>query len=224
MSTRLNSAAVSNRSDMNDYFRSRDSLTNPNVNREIGVSLIELIMFIVIVSVALAGILLVMNTVTRGSADPLIHKQALAIAESMLEEVELMPFTFCDLDDANVSTATAKVGVGGCATWVEDIGVENDVSRYDAIFPFDNVSDYDGFDSQVDGGIRDITGTAVTDLQGNPIPYRVVVAVARNGIAAVAPSPAIALDEALLVTVTVTGPDNVPVVVDGIRTLYAPRL
>ena len=60
-----------------------------------GISLIELIMFIVIISVALTGILLVMNQVTRHSADPLIHKQALAIAESLLEEVELMPFTYC---------------------------------------------------------------------------------------------------------------------------------
>src|SRR5574340_785113 len=61
-----------------------------------GISLVELIMFIVIVSVALAGILLVMNVTTKSSANPLVHKQALAIAESLLEEAELMPFTFCD--------------------------------------------------------------------------------------------------------------------------------
>jgi MSHA pilin protein MshD len=54
-----------------------------------GISLIELIMFIVIISVALVGILLVMNQVTRSSSDPLIRKQALAIAESMLEEIQL---------------------------------------------------------------------------------------------------------------------------------------
>ncbi len=54
-----------------------------------GISLIELIMFIVIVSASLAGILGVMNLVTRHSADPLVHKQALAIAESLLEEIEL---------------------------------------------------------------------------------------------------------------------------------------
>ena len=80
---------------------------------ERGASLIELIMFIVIVSVALAGILLVMNVTTRGSADPLIHNQALAIAESLLEEVELMPFTFCDPDDpaaANAFDATTCAG------------------------------------------------------------------------------------------------------------------
>lgn len=54
-----------------------------------GISLIELIIFIVIVSTAMAGIMLVMNQVTRSSADPLIRKQALAVAESMLEEIRL---------------------------------------------------------------------------------------------------------------------------------------
>ncbi|MDH4285372.1 MAG: prepilin-type N-terminal cleavage/methylation domain-containing protein, partial [Gallionellaceae bacterium] len=72
-----------------------------------GISLIELIMFIVIVGIALAGVLLVMNKVTASSADPLVRKQALAIAESLLEEVELMPFTFCDPDDINAASAVS---------------------------------------------------------------------------------------------------------------------
>ena len=63
--------------------------TKPSSLLQRGISLIELIMFIVIISAALAGILLVMNQVTGHSADPLIRKQALAIAESMLEEIQL---------------------------------------------------------------------------------------------------------------------------------------
>ena len=86
-----------------------------------GISLIELIMFIVIVSVALAGILLVMNVTTKNSADPLIHKQSLAIAESLLEEIELMPFTYCDPDDANAASAVSSTG---CAATVEGPGPE----------------------------------------------------------------------------------------------------
>ncbi len=58
-----------------------------------GISLVELIMFIVIVSVALAGILLVMNTTSKSSADPLVRKQAIAAAYSLLEEVQLQDFT-----------------------------------------------------------------------------------------------------------------------------------
>jgi MSHA pilin protein MshD len=70
-----------------------------------GISLIELIMFIVIISVALVGILLVMNQVTRHSADPLIRKQAMAIAESLLEEVELQDF----IAESGVATASVTV-------------------------------------------------------------------------------------------------------------------
>lgn len=58
-----------------------------------GASLIELIMFMVIVSVAMAGILMVMNKTTQGSADPLLRKQALAAAYSLLEEIELQDFS-----------------------------------------------------------------------------------------------------------------------------------
>lgn len=67
--------------------------TNPLPLAQRGISLIELIMFIVIVSVSLAGILLVMNLVTRYSADPIIRKQALAVGESMLEEIKLQPLS-----------------------------------------------------------------------------------------------------------------------------------
>ncbi len=57
-----------------------------------GVTLVELVMFIVIVSVGIVGILSVMDTVTRSSADPMVRKQAYAIAESMLEEIGLKDF------------------------------------------------------------------------------------------------------------------------------------
>lgn len=49
--------------------------------------MIELIMAIVIISVGIAGILLVMQITIKSSADPMISKQALAMAESILAEV-----------------------------------------------------------------------------------------------------------------------------------------
>lgn len=58
-----------------------------------GVTLVELIMYIVIVSVGAAGILLVMNMTTRYSADPMVEQQALLIAESYMEEILLKRFT-----------------------------------------------------------------------------------------------------------------------------------
>jgi MSHA pilin protein MshD len=130
--------------------------------RQRGLTLIELIMFIVIVGVALAGVLTVLNHTTRHSADPLIRKQALAIAEAILEEVMSQPFTWCDPDDANAATATSTAGCAG-GTSAESRGT------------FDNVSDYDGL------------STTTNIAGGGPAPYTATVAVveeALNGIAA----------------------------------------
>ena len=57
-----------------------------------GFTLIELIIFIVVVSAGLAGILSVMNTVVKSSADPMVRKQAIAIAESLLDEILLKDY------------------------------------------------------------------------------------------------------------------------------------
>ena len=81
-----------------------------------GFTLIELIFFIVVVSVGLAGVLKVMNVGVASSADPLVRKQAAALAESILQEVlqkaytdpdpavttgESTRATFDDVDDYN---------------------------------------------------------------------------------------------------------------------------
>ncbi len=52
-----------------------------------GLTLIELVVFIVIVSIGVAGILLVMNTTVKSSADPMLRKQAAAMADAVMEEV-----------------------------------------------------------------------------------------------------------------------------------------
>ncbi|WP_162085155.1 type II secretion system protein [Sulfuriferula nivalis] len=129
------------------------------IKRQAGISLIELIIFIVIVSTAVAGVLSIMNITTQHSADPMLHKQAQAIAESLLEEIELQPFTYCDPDDANAATATSTAG---CATLPETMGPEPGETRYGTP-QFDNVNDYDGFAMT---GINDITNTPVNGLSG----------------------------------------------------------
>jgi type II secretory pathway pseudopilin PulG len=78
--------------------------------RERGLSLVELIMFIVIVGAAVAGIIAVISRTTQSSADPMVRKQALSIAEAVLEEVRLQPFTYCDPDDPTAATATLGSG------------------------------------------------------------------------------------------------------------------
>jgi MSHA pilin protein MshD len=171
-----------------------------------GLSLVELIVSIVIISTAVAGVLGVLILTTRASSDPLIQKQALAIAEALLEEVQLQPFTYCDPDDPNAATA---VNTAGCTT-VEAIGPEAGESRTGTITPFDNVNDYHGFSMT---GISDIEGTAVSGLGA----YAASVNVAAQALGTIPAS------DALLVTVTVTGPGNVSVVLHGYRVRYAPN-
>ena len=65
------------------------------------------------------------------------------------------------------------------------------------------------------GAILDITGTN-TGLIGYTLQNIVIAPVNFNGITA-------ASGDALLITVTVTGPDGMPVVMEGIRTRYSPR-
>lgn len=55
--------------------------------RQRGFTLIELIFFIVVVGIGVAGILSVYTNTVRNSADPMVRKQALAIAESLMEEI-----------------------------------------------------------------------------------------------------------------------------------------
>ncbi len=87
---------------------------NERMRRHAGFTLVELVIFIVIVSVGVTGILLVMNTVVASSADPMVRKQALALADSILEEIlqkeyadpdgtsgETTRATFDDVDDYN---------------------------------------------------------------------------------------------------------------------------
>ncbi len=63
-----------------------------NSRRQAGFSLIELILFIVVVSVGLAGILSVMNITVLHSADPMVQKQAAALADSIMEEILLKEY------------------------------------------------------------------------------------------------------------------------------------
>ncbi len=66
------------------------SMNRPSLR---GFTLIELIFFIVVVSVALVGILKVMDVTVKSSADPMVRKQAVALAESILQEVLQKAYT-----------------------------------------------------------------------------------------------------------------------------------
>lgn len=191
--------------------------------RQAGTTLIELIAFMLIVGVALAGVLTVFGTSVRSSADPMASKQMLAIAESLLDEVQSLPFTWCDPDDRSAATATSAT-LDGTATdsaqcWdaVEGLGVEtvsgNTDSRLSPTYPFDNVSDYNGLTNVTTG----ITGAAF------PTGYSASISVSSSALSTV---PAA---DSLLITVTVCRASTCPsagaetLVLEGYRTRFAPN-
>lgn len=113
-----------------------------------GFTLIEMVIFIVVVSIGIAGILSVMNTTVRSSADPMVRKQALAIAESLLEEI-------LQKDYAKPSDSTAVGYPGG--GWSRAL--------------FDCVDDYNNYTAS---GVSDAAGNPVAAL----VAYSIAPAVA----------------------------------------------
>jgi len=107
--------------------------------RQPGFTLVELILFIVIISVGLAGVMAVLNLTTAKSSDPLPVKQSLAVAEGMLEEISLKTF------------GNPSGGFSGAATQANRA-------------LFDDVLDYNGYDQT---GVYSAAGaTALAGLEG----------------------------------------------------------
>ena len=203
-----------------------ESGSMPCRNPQCGVTLVELVIFIVVVGVGVAGILLVYTSTARHSADPQIRKQMLAVAEVLLEETALMPFTFCDPDDADaVIAGAALVGAGNCASTVDAIGPEAGETRYAPSRRFDNVNDYAGFSTATatPEGIADHSGTVIGSLAG----YSAQVSVKAQSLgpagAVIAATDANGAPQVLLVTVTVTAAGGDAISLSGYRTRYAPN-
>lgn len=95
-------------------------------NRTNGFTLIEMVMAIVIISVGLAGVLSAYQVAVKSSANPLIYKKMLSIAEEMMEEVLLKPY------------AVASGTISGCNRASAD-----DISDY-ASYTDQAICDIDG--------------------------------------------------------------------------------
>ena len=185
-----------------------------------GFTFIELVMFMVIVGVGLAGILAVLNVTVKSSADPMIRKNMLSIAEALLEEVQMMPFTYCDPSDANAATATgAGTGAGQCATLVESMGPDAGETRTSTANPFNNINDY-----YVGGGMP--LASPISDISGTyfaPAGYSATINIVAENLNDIVSTSAPATMEALRIAVTVNhGSDSITL--EGYRARHSPNL
>jgi len=117
-------------------------------------TLVEMIVAIVIVGVGLAGVLVAFNQSVRASANPMVRKQMLAIAEEMMEEVSLKPFA-----------PQAPGPAAGCARAA-----------------FNDIDDYGGYSTAA--GICDIDGNAIPTLATYNVAVAVAATPLPNGVAA----------------------------------------
>lgn len=63
-----------------------------------GFTLVELIVAMVVISIALVGVMSVINYTTSHSSDPVLRQQAIAIAEAYMEEITLKNYVDPDAD------------------------------------------------------------------------------------------------------------------------------
>lgn len=125
-----------------------------------GFTLIEMIVFILIISISLAAIVNVLANSARASADPLPAKQAMLVAESMLEEVLLKAYA---------NPAAGYTCAGAC-----------DRKQYD------DVGDFNGYSSNGVYTLDDLA-TPVAGLEGYRVSVAVtpvVLPAAANSAAA----------------------------------------
>ncbi|MRX11676.1 type II secretion system protein [Pseudoduganella sp. FT25W] len=218
-----------------------------SAHRQQGVTIVELVIFIVIVGIAAAAILQVVNLATRNSADPLRRKQAMLIAEAYMEEVQQAQFTVCDVSDANAATATiAEQGAGAsdptrCASAPKTFGRVGTKSR-----PYDNITDYVSVGYKLGNAERAFVGTdssgkqVDTDVAGNPLGASsigttlgnsaldgITTTLALNNVAGLGGLNSDASDPktmiALRITITTTYGPGQSITLEGYRTRYAPE-
>lgn len=164
---------------MTDFVGRRQA---PKPVRQRGFTLVELIIFIVVVSVGMAGILLVMNTSIKSSADPMVRKQMVAVAESLLEEILLKDY--CDPDTVDRTTTPP--------TCPARIASDKEASRN----LYDDVDDYSGYNTT--SGIVDAVGSAA------PLLTQYNISAVTVTLVAAADSAALNAVSAKKITVTVT--------------------
>ncbi|MBI5784240.1 MAG: prepilin-type N-terminal cleavage/methylation domain-containing protein [Rhodocyclales bacterium] len=128
-----------------------------------GMTLMELILSIVVIGVGLAGVLVAYNQAVVRSADPMVRKQMLAIAEEMMEEVTLKPFA-----------VQPVVPAAGCARATHDDA--RDYHGYDQT----GICDIDGTAIASLGAYRVQVAVTATTLPNGVNALRIAITVMRG--------------------------------------------
>lgn len=122
-----------------------------NKTRNAGVTLVELILAIVIIGIALGGLVAAFRSTNRASIDPLILQQKAAIAESLMGEILLKPYT-----------------------------VDNTPITPNVRDTYNDVMDFNGYGNGL-SGIRDVDNNPIAGLQSYNVAVTVTAVTLSGG-------------------------------------------
>jgi MSHA pilin protein MshD len=134
-----------------------DTRTQVTVNKlhQSGVTLIELILSMVIISIAVTGIFSVINLTVNQSADPVVQHQAIAIAEAYLEEIQLQSYS--DPNGSNAGETRASFDNVADYNGLNDVGAHNQRGT-----SLSNLSSYNVSVAVVDQAVTGLTAKKIT--------------------------------------------------------------
>ena len=139
---------------------------NVKINQQRGISLIELVVTIVITSIALLSIVNALRLSLQSSADPMIYVRTVALAESYFDEMSAQRY------DENTPIGGIPACTQSSCTLAINLGLDSD-ENCDHI-SFDDIDDFDCINTEIP-----------TDAEGNLRPgyggFRVSVSVSYAG-------------------------------------------
>lgn len=196
-------------------------------SRRRGFTLIDLLVLIVLIGVVAGSMTVLFSRLSAQSAQSMRERQVLGLAQTLLNEVRLMPMTYCDPQDARATLATsATLGGAGCASTVENLGPEPGETRYNPANRFDNVDDYNGLvmpGPGCIGGICDIAGNLLNPAGSPTVGCSARVITKPQALPGVAALDANGRPQALRIIVTVSCPGQADTVVEGVRLRHSPN-
>lgn len=131
----------------------------PPRHSSIGFTFVEIVIYILVVSIGMIGILAIFQVAGKNSSETMARKQEMEAAEALLEEIELMPFTWCEPNDPAAQTAQSTAD---CSI-AQGLAPTPGQSRGDALNPYNHVGDYAGYAASPP---TDILGQTLPGLAG----------------------------------------------------------
>ena len=187
-----------------------------------GFTLIDVLMLIVLIGSVAGATTMMYARMSSQSAQALRNRQALSVAQTLINEVRMMPFTYCD-------APTIAANAAACGALVDVLGPETGETRVhlsgNTAVRYDGVSDYAGWVQPEAGclGICDLQGKLLNPAGSVLDGCSAAVAMAPQAMTSITATDVSGRPQALLISVTVSCPGISDVLLQGLRTRHAPN-